>query len=100
MTEYLPARLGEKLRQVIADAIASLAPDDLAKRVAEARRSGQIGSTVFIEGDLVRVVYGGRDLVLVERDLLIDDLADLPPAEWIDAPPDTIPSDWGSGDVP
>ncbi len=90
----LPDRLAEKLADVIAQALINLPADDVIARVAYCQRTGEHGIRVFTEGESVRLVWGGADLALVERDVLIDDVADLPPGEWIPAAPDFVPPEW------
>ena len=94
----LPARFAEKLRQVIATALANLPADDLAERIDYCRTTGVAGCVAHPEGESIRIEWGGRDLAVIERDLLADDVADLPPGEWISTDvPDIVPPAWSAG---
>jgi hypothetical protein len=87
-----------KLSQLIAEAVESLTPADRLERVAWCVATGVHGAQFFQEGDSIRLVWGGRDLCIVEAALLTDDLIDeLPPGEWISTEaPDTVPDAWGN----
>lgn len=89
-----------KIALVIAQAIAALDPADVAQRVEWCRTHGELGTSIHFEGDALRFTWGGRDLAIVERQVIVDDALDLPPAEWISTDvPDTVPPEWGSGEV-
>ncbi len=97
MTEPTVEHVLTRVRDLLADAVARLDPQDHAERVAYCRRSGQHGIRMhFDEGDdLVEFRWGGRRLVLLPRALLLNDQPLR--AEFIAEVPDTVPDDWSKG---
>jgi hypothetical protein len=85
-----------KLAAVARNSIGRLDPDDLAERIADGR-----GIRVRLEEDTgtAVVIYGGRDLALVDLAWLRDD-SDLtiPGGEFIAELPDEVPPEWGRDD--
>lgn len=94
MTEPTAEHVLTRARDLLADAVARLNPQDHAERVAYCRQSGQHGIRMhFTEGDdLVEFRWGGRRLVLLPRVLLLNDQP--LQAEFIAEVPDTVPDDW------
>src|SRR3954468_4785610 len=86
----------DKVAVLLESAIAALAPDDIAERVAVCQSTGEHGVRAHLEGQVVRFTWGGQDLLVVEGRVFEDDadLADTP-VEWISTEvPDHVPSAW------
>jgi hypothetical protein len=87
----------EKVRQVIAEAIAGLDPDDRAERIAYCREHDEHGVRAKVEGEGVEFTWGGKLLAVVERALLTNDDLEMVAGQRIEPVPDTIPEEWGDG---
>ncbi|MFS2291725.1 MAG: hypothetical protein FWJ90_03345 [Actinomadura sp.] len=77
-----------KLRTIITMSMLGLSEADRAERIAWCRTTGHHGVTMFDEGDMIRLDWGGRTLAAVERVILADDSAELPPPQVVPEVPD------------
>ncbi|GAA1786235.1 hypothetical protein [Actinomadura chokoriensis] len=77
-----------KLRTIITASIVGLSDTDRTERIAWCRSTGQHGVTMFDEGDMIRLDWGGRTLAAVERAILADDSTELPPPLAVPEVPD------------
>lgn len=86
----------ERVREVLAHALASLPPDDQAARIAWCQENNAHGVRMFVDedDDIIEFRWGGRRLAVMRRDVLTND----EPVHFEMAPdepvPDTLPEDW------
>lgn len=65
-----------RLEHIIGQAMAALTPQDIARRVEFCQRTGQHGISVDeadSEGTAVRLVWGGKTLAVIARDVFAPD---------------------------
>jgi phosphoribosylformylglycinamidine (FGAM) synthase-like enzyme len=91
MTDDLQRRVADLLHH----AVASLDPTDRDERIAYCQQNNQHGVRMHpaTDDDLIEFTWGGRTLVMVHRDVLLDDQP-LPQPTFIAVAPDTIPDEW------
>jgi hypothetical protein len=87
--------LAEVIPELIATAVAALAPEDREARIAHCQRTGEHGVRLHVTEDdgLLELHWGGRRLVMVGRDALFSG-EPLGVGFVNDVMPDTVPDGW------
>jgi len=93
MTDIDDARLWSRVRELLADAVARLDPQDRDERIAYCREHNQHGVRMHTDPDgVLEFRWGGRRLALVRA---ADLAADVPlRAELVGEVPDVLPQEW------
>lgn len=93
-----------RVAAILAQAVAGLHPDDIADRITYCQQHNQPGVRVHLDDhdDVLTFKWGGRNLAMIERGLLLGDTPVKP--VFIEETPDTIPEGWdtppGGGEAP
>ncbi len=81
-------QMARKVGEVIGRSVAALDASDRDARIEWCQRTGVHGVRMLPEGEWVTFVWGGGTLASIERALLLDDSAELPAPEFVEAVPD------------
>ena len=83
-----------RIQALLEHAVDHLDPVDRAERIAHCRRTGEHGVVMHVDDndDMLSFVWGGRALMVVQRQVLLEDAAFT--ATFIAEPGDTVPTEW------
>jgi hypothetical protein len=86
-----PDPLPARIRDLIADATSRLDPKDRAERISWCQATGQHGTRMHLtpDDDVIEFPWGGRTLLMIPRDVLLDD-EPLPEPQFTADLPDTL----------